>query len=290
MSVLCADLGGTKLRVRRVGASGAVEAEEVGPTPADPEGFVARLRALAPGAARAVLGVPGRVDHARGRVEHAPNLPAAWAPALTEVGLAEALGVPVALANDADLAAVGEAAFGAGRGVDDLVFVTLSTGVGAGVILGRRLVRGRRSIAEAGHHVLDLGAWARGLPHTFEHLASGTGLARTAAFLGGAGDGAEVVAAAGAGDPVAGAALDAAITAAAVGVRNLAYLFSPERVVIGGGFGLVGERLYGPIRAELAAAGPPGLAIEVVRAELGDAAGLWGALAWEAYAPPMPRS
>ncbi len=89
----------------------------------------------------AVIGVPGRIDHMAGALEHAPNLPSHWPGALHEALLTDHLGVPVSLANDADLATVGEACFGAGRGAADVVSITVSTGVGAGVLLGGRLVR-----------------------------------------------------------------------------------------------------------------------------------------------------
>lgn len=282
MKMLAVDLGGTQLRVAVVDAQGSVLARSVRPTRQGPDGpaeLVAHMRELAAGCAYAVVGVPGRVDHRAGRLDHAPNLDPRWTPALTEAALADAVGLPVHLANDADLAAVGEARFGAGRGFEDVVFLTFSTGVGAGVLLGGKLLRGRRSAAEVGHVILDEGAFARGMPATFEERASGTGLARVAAWLGIAGSGAEIVATE---DPRAKAALEMTIAAACVGVRNVAFCFSPEIVVIGGGFGLLGERLWTPLREHLRAYGPPGLDIEVRGAALGDAAGLVGAAAWRA--------
>ncbi len=284
---LAIDLGGTRMRAARVDATGQILAHKVVPTPrGDPEpgALLGLMREIGVGVASAVVGVPGRVDHRVGGLDHAPNLPPTWAPFLTERALGAVLGVPVHLANDADLAAVGEAYFGAGAAYDDTVYVTLSTGVGAGVLLGRRLVRGRRSLAEVGHCVLDLSAAARGLPSTFEQLASGTSVARTAAWMGTPGDAARIVRLAAAGDALAQRVLDTAIQAACVGVRNLAFTFSPEVIILGGGFGLVGEVLWGPIRATLATHGPPGLPtpIVVTGAALGDAAGLVGAAAWRA--------
>lgn len=283
MTILAADLGGTWMR------AAPVDGEVLGPvlrrrTPtgdARPDAFAALLRAVAgEGCTAAVVGVPGRVDHAAGRVDHAPNLPAAWRDGLSAAALAEALGFPVALANDADLAAAGEARFGAGRGATDLVYLTFSTGVGGGVVIGGRVLRGRRSLAEVGHMVIDLEAARRGEPCTFEQLASGTALDRRARAAGLELDGPGVVAAMRAGDARARAVFAAVAEAAAVGVTNVAYAYSPERVVIGGGLGLVPE-LHAPIRERLARQGPPGMAIEVVPAALGDAAGLYGAAAWE---------
>lgn len=287
MTTLAVDLGGTQMRAALVEPDGTVVAREVRPTPArdpEPHGFVALLREVAGRGAptAAVVGIPGRVDHADGRLDHAPNLPASWTPSLTEAWLGAALGLPVSLANDADLAAVGEARFGAGVGHPDLVYVTLSTGVGAGVLLGGRLLRGRRSGAEAGHTVLDLVAWQRGEPCTFEQLASGTALGRRARAAGLDLPAPDVVRRGTAGDPVAQRVLADVAQAAAVGVRNLCFLYSPSRVVLGGGLGLSGEWLYGPIREHLARSGPPAMAIDVVPAALGDAAALVGAAGWAA--------
>jgi glucokinase len=235
----------------------------------------------------AVIGVPGRVDHSMGRMEHAPNLPHEWAPELTEEHLSAALGVPVSLANDADLAAVGELRFGAGRDALDLVYLTVSTGIGAGVILGGRLVRGRRSIAEAGHTIIDRTSFRDGEPATFEEQASGTGLARLAAGAGIEGGGRAVVEGLATGDPGARWAWKELVEAAAVGATNLAHLFSPEAIVVGGGVVAgAGEALLEPIRRHLSRHGPRSLPepIRVVGAALGDDAGLAGAAGWRGTA------
>jgi glucokinase len=285
VTTLAVDLGGTQMRAALVEADGSVVVREVRPTPradAEPQAFVALLREVARQGAptTAVIGIPGRVDHALGKLDHAPNLPASWTPFLTEAALGRDLGLPVALANDADLAAVGEARFGAGVGHEDLVYVTLSTGVGCGALLGGKLLRGRRSGAEAGHIVLDLEALRRGEPCTFEQLASGTALSRRAREAGLEATGPEVVRLGTSGDPVAQRVLAQVAEAAAVGVRNLCFLYSPSRVVLGGGLGLSGDWLYGPIRDHLSAHGPPAMAIDVVPAALGDTAALVGAAGW----------
>ncbi|MCB9689042.1 MAG: ROK family protein [Alphaproteobacteria bacterium] len=283
------DLGGTRMRAALVADDGTVLRREVRATPREdprPDALVELIRSVRElgGAERAVIGVPGRVDHARGALDHAPNLPASWAPHLTAEALGEALGLPVALANDADLAAAGEAVHGAGRGFRDVLYVTLSTGVGAGVLLGRRLVAGRRSAVEAGHHVIDLSAFRRGEPATFEQLASGTAFARIAREHG-LDDPMSVVELAGGGDQRARNVLEQVGLAAAVGVRNLCFLFTPEVVVIGGGLGLSGSWILEAIEVHLAAYGPPAWSAEVRPAALGDDAGLVGASAWEQVRP-----
>ncbi len=149
----------------------------------------------------AVVGLPGGVDYENGRLMWAPHLPEGWPNLLSRDELSARLGMPAHIANDADLAAVGEAAFGAGRGTADVAYLTISTGIGAGVVCGGRLVRGRRSLAEVGHTVIDWRAWREGLPGTLEELGSGSGLARMAREAGlGARDAREVEAAAGDGD------------------------------------------------------------------------------------------
>ncbi len=288
MPTLSVDLGGTKMRAALLDDEGRITHREVRPTPRDAERPDALLALMADVAALgsprlAVVGVPGRVDHGRGVMDHAPNLPPSWKPYLTESALSLAIGVPVWLANDADLAAAGEGVFGGGRGFDDVVYVTFSTGVGGGVLLRRKLVVGRRSVVEVGHHVIDQQAFLRGEPCTLEQLASGTTFARYAMELGL--DVRTVAKLAEEGDPAARSVLDRVGTAAAIGVRNLAFFFTPEVVVIGGGLGLSGPWILDAIRAHLAAHGPPAWSCEVKVAELGDDAGLVGAAAWELVQP-----
>lgn len=286
-TTLGVDLGGTRMRAAIVSGDGRILERRAQPTPSDAScarALVDLAGGLVEGARVhvAVIGVPGRVDHSMGRMEHAPNLPPEWAPELTEDHLSQALGTPVALANDADLAAVGEVRFGAGRDALDLVYLTVSTGIGAGVILGGRLVSGRRSIAEAGHMVIDRTSFRNGEPATFEDQASGTALARLAAGVGIEGGGRAVVEGLAGGDPGARWAWNELVDAAAIGATNLAHLFSPEVIVVGGGVAGAGEALLEPIRRHLSRHGPRSLPvpIRVVRAALGDDAGLAGAAAW----------
>lgn len=286
MTVLAVDLGGTNMRAAVVSDDGTLSAREARKTPRGdprPDGLVALIRDVAAGsgATSAVIGVPGRVDHATGRCEHAPNLPPSWAPHLEARALGDAIGLPVHLANDADLAAVGEAYFGAGVGHRDVVFMTISTGVGAGALLGGRLLHGRHSIAEVGHTIIDVEALRRGQPATLELLGSGTALGRIAKEAGIQASGAAFVALVEAGDRHALSVWSRVVDALAVGVCNVAFAYTPEVVVLGGGLGRTGELLYAPIRAFLAQHGPPALDVRVVGAALGDDGGLVGAAAWD---------
>ncbi len=284
-SVVSVDLGGTNTRVAIVAPTGEVLAREVQPTarmdehPDELTSLVKRV-SNGSGADRAVIGVPGRIDHRLGRLEFAPNVPLHWATHISEAELATAIGMPVALANDADLAAVGEFRFGAGRGTTDMVYVTMSTGVGCGAILGGKLVHGRRSAAEAGHITLDRRAENGG--RTFEGAASGTALGRLAAEAGLDARGGDLVNLVRAGDATASLVWGELVSAAGEGIASLAHLFSPEVIVVGGGLGLAGDLLYEPLRQVLADHGPRDLPepIRVVRAELGDDAGLVGAAGW----------
>lgn len=239
----------------------------------------------------AVVGVPGRVDYRAGVLEHAPNLAPGWVDELTELGLSGALGVDVALANDADLAAVGEAWFGAGRDHRDVAYLTVSTGIGAGVVTGGLLVHGRRSLAEIGHSIVDWRGLAEGRA-TVEQLGSGTALQVLAAEAGLDVDGREVERRWRAGDPAASDVWASVVIVVAAAAVNLAHLFTPEVIVVGGGVGLVGEAVLGPMRALIAEWGPVGLPepIEVLNAALGDDAALAGAAAWRRAFTPEAAS
>ena len=304
------DLGGTHVRAALVDEDGTVLHRERHTTPHDdpePTMLVEMARSMLDRSrtqfadrevSGVVVGVPGVIDYFEEQLLGAPNLPAAWTSALSDAWLGERIGAPVALANDADLAAVGEANFGAGRGVLDVVFVTISTGVGAGTVLNGRLVHGRYSASEVGHIVIDRVAAANGGPKTVEDLGSGTALARRAAEAGLSADGAELAAMAARGwsgapssdsageraaaeaDVVAARVWREALGDASLGIVNLCWLMAPQLVVVGGGVGMNAELVLPIIRESLAAHGPRFLDIDVVSAVLGDDAALSGAAAW----------
>ena len=172
--VLACDLGGTWLRVAVVRPDGTVSDRQAIPTPSDDPDALARAMGQVleePGraVAGAVVGVPGPVDYVKGEVLEMPNLPE-WAGRISANSLSAELGLPTLLANDADLAALGEHRYGAGRGSQDMLYVTSSTGVGAGVILGSKLLRGRLSLAEVGHTIMC----DHSTGETMESLGSGT--------------------------------------------------------------------------------------------------------------------
>jgi len=287
--VLAADVGGTQMRAALVDPDGTVVLRRSAATPghADvPAALIDLIVSVAAecghgSASHAVVGLPGAVDYEAGRLLWAPHLPERWPELLSRDGLSERLGLPAYIANDADLAAVGEAAFGAGAGITDVAYLTISTGIGAGVVHEGRLLRGRRSLAEVGHTVIDWRAWNAGSPSTLEELGSGSGLARLAREAGlGPLDAREVESAAASGEARAITIWHGAIAACAVGVSNLVMSFYPSTVVIGGGLGR-GAEFFGPLR-DLVMSRPEHhpADLTIVPAALGDDAGLAGAATW----------
>ncbi len=276
--MLAVDLGGTRMRVAAFDASGKLVHKKIAPTPrTEPAALARTMREVADASglviAGAVVGVPGPVNYAAGTVVRLPNLPD-WEGVTSAKALSQALHMSVQLANDADLAALGEHRFGAGRGASDMLYVTSSTGVGAGVILNHRLLRGRLSLAEAGHMIIE-----RATGGTVEGLGSGTALERITGR-----EGSDVTERAKAGDEAALRAFRDVAGALAVGVFNLVHCFMPERVVIGGGVSQAGDLLLHPIRERLRACGGgcSASACDVAIAAGGDDAGLRGAFAlWQ---------
>jgi glucokinase len=301
---LAIDLGGTQYRVAAISADAEIHARVARPTRADaaPEvviedlvDAIGEIRARVQG--RPILGVgvsaPGPLDPATGIVFQAPNLPR-WRDVPLATALQAQLALPVLLGNDANLAGLAEARHGAGQGARDLVYLTVSTGIGSGILIGGRLVLGAHGAAgEAGHMALSLdgplcGCGNRGC---LEAYASGTGLANRATEALAAGRASslsriqeELTAvhisdAADEGDALAQELIDQAGHALGVGIRNLLHLFNPSVVVIGGGVSQIGPRLWDPV---LKAVNHDAMTayrqdLRIVPAALGDDSGLIGA-------------
>ncbi|HVO20086.1 MAG TPA: ROK family protein [Anaeromyxobacter sp.] len=242
------------------------------------------------------VSAPGPLDGERGAVLHIPTLPRLDGFALRD-SLAAELGLPVIVENDGIAAAMGEWRFGAGRGLRHLVYVTVSTGVGGGVIADGRVVRGRMGMAgHVGHMRLSPEGprCACGAVGCLEALASGTALgarareearADPAGALAGVGDPAaiearHVVELARRGDPTCRRLLREEAAVLGSGFTTLLHLFSPEIVIMGGGvanaFDLMEEDIREVIRRE---ALEPFRNVPVVRAALGENSGLLGAAA-----------
>ncbi len=290
MKTVSIDLGGTHCRAAVVDHDGTIVQRTQRLTPvsdpsplflADMAREVAEKAGSGVAAEGVVVGVPGIVDHEAERLLLAPNLPASWIPLLNEEWLAHHAGLPVSMANDADLAAVGEATFGAGKDHRDVSYMTISTGIGAGSVVGGRLVRGSRSGSEVGHLIIDRVAAARGEAATVEDHGSGTAIARRAAQYGYPESGSAFADLVRSGDEGAVDIWTEAIESAGLGVVALAWMVLPSMIVIGGGVGR-NEDIVQPILArQLKRFGPMGGdGIELATAALGDDAALAGGAAW----------
>jgi glucokinase len=277
------DIGATKLAVAVGDDSGGIAARRRRPIRAsgDPRADVdAMLRdahellAEAGVAVSALRGVgvaaPGPIDAVRKTVESPPNLPG-WRSVPICDWLAAALGAPVHLENDANAAALAEWRFGAGRGARHMLYLTMSTGVGGGLVLDGRLYRGTGNAGEVGHMTIDWGESAercgcgrRGCLEAYcggrrwtERLARVTPADSRVAALAGAPAHARpehVVAAAREGDAFACAELERWNQYLARGLTVLSYALAPEVFVLGTIPTAAGEALcLGPLRRMMAA-------------------------------------
>jgi glucokinase len=284
------DVGGTKILAGVVARDGSVVRRHERPTPhyseeavlAELDAAVAEL--LEEGIAAVGFGVPSPIEQRRGVVVECVNLP------LQDVALRDLMrarfGLPVGLDNDANAAAIGEWRAGAGRGVDNLVMVTLGTGLGGGVISGGRPFRGSTGAGvELGHVVIvhdgrPCQGACRGRGHLEPYV---TGLAATAAAreaFGPAADAHRLVRLADEGDEKARAILAEIGRYLGSGIGSFTNVFEPELIVVGGGFGVAAWDYLLPSAEEVLrreALRPMRDGVRVVPAELGTAAGLIGA-------------
>jgi glucokinase len=277
VTVLGIDIGGTNARIAAVGERGEMLAARRIPTRGAGETLGALLEladSVLDGPPRAVgIGITGPVDAASGVVDN-PHTLVGWPPTDVAGPFRERFGVPVAVDNDANAAALGEWWCGAGRGAGRLAAITLGTGIGAGLLVDGRVQRGADGRhGEIGHHVLDPAGpqcycGARGC---WESLASGPALAR------GAGD-RDVARGVREGDPVVLEAVAEVARWTGLGLVNVGAFFVPDVVVLAGG---VAEHfaLMRPVIDEVLARHdrlvPTGF--EVRQAETGDDAGVLGA-------------
>jgi glucokinase len=283
--VVGVDVGGTKILAGIVDASGKVEHRRERPTELDSqdrliEEIGAAAEELLDDSVAAVgFGLPSRIDQQTGRVDGSVNVPLQNV-ALREP-LMERLGRPVALENDGNAAALAEHRAGAGRGSQSMVMLTLGTGVGGGVVIDGRLLR---EGGELGHTVLVYdGIPCQGTCTGRGHLeayVSGTAAAKLAReAFGPAVDAHRLVRLAAEGDSTAVEILDGIGRKLGAAIGSFVNIFRPQLVVIGGGFASAGDFLLGPagetMRRE--ALPPARDRAEIVRAELGTAAGVIGA-------------
>ncbi len=311
-AVIGIDLGGTKISTALINSDGSIIVHDYRETCAV-EGQEAVIGRMLDGARRVMaeaqvtpsqvaavgVGAPGPLNVEMGVVVAPPNLPG-WDRVPLKRLIEEGLGITTFLENDANAAALGEHRFGAGRGVEHMIYVTVSTGIGGGLILDGELYHGGSGMAgEIGHiTIVPYGPLCNcGNRGCLEALASGTALARLArervahgvptliADLAG-GDPERITAklvadAAGQGDVEAQEILAEAMHYLGIGMANLVNLFNPQLIVIGGGLANIGEPLFGPVRRVIdrRAFRAQAQAVRVVRAALGNKVGVLGAAA-----------
>ena len=306
--VIGVDLGGTKLLAGAVDARLDVHHRTQRPAPrgsarAVLDAVCASVLEAAEASGRELeavgLGIPSLIDQTRGVAVHTVHLPLQDV-AVRDV-LAERLGVPVFVDNDGNCAMLAEHGHGAARGADHAELLTLGTGIGGGLVVGGRLVRGALGAAgEIGHMTVERdGPPCPGnCPNhgCLEAVASGpalgrlaveaaadapeTGLARALA-QGREATGALVTELAHDGDEAARGCLERMGRGLGVGIASLVNLLNPDVVVVGGGVIGAGELLLAPARAELArrALSPSKEHVRVVPARFGAEAGMLGAAA-----------
>ncbi|KUK36274.1 MAG: Glucokinase GlkA [Thermacetogenium phaeum] len=271
-SVLAVDLGGTKIRSALVTPGGEIVAEDVRLTEVwlgfkgVADRILAGMEVVSAGRDACGVGVavPAYLEPGTERILFAPNLK--WRNVDLKRELEDALGLPVWLENDANLAALGEHRYGAGRGFKDLVYITVSTGVGSGLVLGGRLYTGTYGGAgEFGHMVVDPEGptCSCGNRGCLEGVASGCAIKRKAQELIKSGSGRRMLELAGGdlsavdsrivglaareGDPEARAILATAGRYLGIAIASVANLLNPAVFIVGGGVARgVGDYLLKP--------------------------------------------
>ena len=310
LPILAVDLGGTKIATGIVSDRCQVMAKAYYPTLAD-EGVEAVTNRIVSGINQLIgskgidlaqlrcvsVAAAGAIDSERGIVTLSPNLPG-WRDIPLRDIIRDKLGTKTWLINDCNAAALAEHHLGVGKGVNNLVYLTLGTGIGGAIILNGRLYTGAcGSAGEMGHMTIDtngqrckcgnIGCW--------ETLASGSAVAREAIERVSRGERSSllelvsgklenitaktVAVAARRGDALAQDVINKAGTYLGVGIMNLVNIFNPEMVIIGGGMAKMGELLLSPARQVVRERAFPisAEAVRIVTTQLGGDAGMLGA-------------
>lgn len=302
----CVDLGGTTISAGLGDASGTLSAQRTIDTESHrgPAGVLDRIAALVESLGaqpEAVgIGVPGLIDFASGSTLFLPNFPTQWRGVEVRETLAPRLGCPIYLLNDARAATLGELRFGHGRdaAASSIIFFTLGTGIGGGIVIDGRLRMGPLGAAgETGHQTIDPNGPLCGCGNhgCLEAIASAPALTgegvrllrsgqapRLHEITGGDASRVTPKTMAEAGDPAVREAIRRVARALGIAAANLVTSLHPDLVVFGGGMAALGDDLLlAPVREELRARVrmfPPDN-VRVERSLLGDQAGLLGALA-----------
>ncbi len=301
--VVAVDIGGTRIRAAAY-ESGSIIPSQQQKIPSEAlqpgvfERIVSAIETVWPrdGKPKAIgLACPGPLDPHHGIILDTPNIPEWHDFPLTDK-LSALFGVPAYLDNDANLAALGEWKYGAGRGHQHVLYLTISTGIGGGVITNGQLLQGYHGLgAELGHVCIDPQGppCSCGFPGHIESFCSGPSIARYVSEQLAMGEPSilqavsgltakEVALAARDGDALARKAFTRAGTYLGIGVSNFLHIFDPSIVIFGGGVSQVGDLLFKPFEESLRQRvfHPHYLDdLIITRAALDDDAGLLGALA-----------
>ena len=307
MAVLAIDIGGTKLAAGVVDTDGRMLSRGEVPTLAT-EGLEPVLGRIV-GLGRELLSRPeiagvrvqrigvgcaGPVDIKAGLVFQPPNLPG-WTQVPLTDHIQRSLGLPTVLENDANAAALGEFRYGAGKEARSIVYLTVSTGIGGGIILDGKVWHGVKDAAgEIGHITVcpDGPLCGCGNRGCLEAMSSGPSIARRAREIVASGRqtrlsaipepaAADVVRLAQEGDAVAAEVWADAVKYLGIGVAAVITFLAPERVVIGGGVTKAGDFLFQPLRGELRRRVKliPVESVPILPAALGPDVGILGAAA-----------
>ncbi len=290
------DIGATKIAIGIVDSDGWILAQ--GETPTAPEqGYQAALDRIDAilqsllseyGGSIAGIGVAstGPIDPETGVYGEVGTLPG-WRGSPLTADLARRFGLRAVVENDADASALAEGAWGAGRGSHSLIYVTISTGIGAGIILDGRLYRGAGGAhPEIGHHIIDASGplCYCGANGCWESLASGPALENAMAVLTNTQPGQTLTAAqicdlARQGDPLAIQAVQRGAYYLGLGLANLVTMFCPQTIVLGGGMMQSADLLLSPALAVVKhfCTQVPPENTSIVVAGLGTQSGLLGA-------------
>ena len=242
------------------------------------------------------MGVPGMIDSAKGEVVYSNNL--GWEHFFISEEVEKQTGLPVKIANDANVAALGETKFGCGKDYNNTVMLTLGTGVGGGIIINGKLFEGNRSAgAELGHSVIVAGGeqCTCGRKGCLEAYASATALIRDTKRAMQA-DKISKMWAIGSIENVTGktafdykdtdesakSVVDGYIEKLGIGITNIANEFRPEAVILGGGVCAQGDNLIKPLQEYVNKnifAREKGPQVKILTATLGNSAGMLGAVA-----------
>ncbi len=308
-AVISVDLGGTNIRVAIVSIDGKVLLSKKTSTKASegPARVLKRLLAVIKQviqeagetdfASSIYLAIAGVVDVSRGLVTSSAHLPG-WRDVHLREIVAREFGMDTYLLNDASAAALGEYYFGAGKGISNLIYLTVSTGIGGGIIIDNKLYQGRDGCAgELGHMIIkaDGPKCSCGRYGCLEAMVSGTAISTEAIrriqngqssilkkvfkYNNGNITSQDVAKASKLGDKLASEIISQAAYYLGIGLVNIVNIFNPDMIIIGGGLSKMGDMLLAPAKkiVKQTAFKLPASTVRIVRSRLGDDAGLLGA-------------